>query len=182
MRMIGAAVAVVAFQVGFAIAQAPSGSQPSSSGTADISVIGCIARTGDHFFLNPTATAFDAKRHSVGSNSAKASTPISGGPTGASRKASSGSSSPKGSTPLGTAASDSTRRTAGAMTAKGSVPIARPRSSSIAYELVADPERLSSEIGHVVEIAGTVVADSQPTAPGKLSVKRIKALSATCPK
>lgn len=68
------------------------------------------------------------------------------------------------------------------MTAKGSVPIARPLSSSITYELVADPEQVSSEIGHVVEIAGTVVADSHSTAPGKLNVKHIKALSSRCAK
>lgn len=179
-RMVLATVTLASSTVGFAAAQTPSTSPGAPNSSNQTIVAGCVARGTDGFFLRTTATGVGVRRRSGGSNSAKSSTPVSGGHAPIAARETVGSNSPKASTPHGTTTAGAGRRTGGVTTAKGSVPIVGGALPEITYELVADPDLLSSHAGHVVEIRGTIVAVPSSAAAGKLKVEQVKVLSSTC--
>jgi len=170
----------------------PHSSQPSSpSGTKPsdrVVVVGCLSHAEDAFLLTTGARGSAATHVRHGSNSPKASTPVTSGnaaddATGTSdtQRAAAGSNSAKASTPVQAASSASTaRRTHAVMSAKGSVPIGGGGSSELSYTLDAERDQLSVYEGYALQISGRVLAPPSATASGSLMVERVKVLSSSC--
>jgi hypothetical protein len=178
MRKVGATIAIAVLPVTWTMAQ--ESSRPAATANERVTVAGCLAQAGSRFLLNGAITSTDRHR-SAGSNSAKASTPVRyvESPT-SDRSGKAGSNSPKGSTPLPTGTSAATeRKTGGAVSAKGSVPVARPALQL--YEVIGVADQLSTNVGHTVEIDGAISADSAKPDVPRLSVQQLKVLSSSCP-
>ena len=178
-RVILGAVATSFLAVGFATAQTPSDAHNGSMSADQSTVVGCVASTPDGFLLKLMAP--NAPHRWGGSNSAKASTPVSNGQNPTPQRETRGANSAKASTPLAAATSGAIGpRTGGVTTAKGSVPIMNRTPPEIMYALDADPAQLSVHSDHLVEIRGAIVPAGSSPSVRKLKVEQVKMLAPSC--
>ena len=119
-----------------------------------VTVVGCVAQAADGALPLTSVTPSRASR-SIGSNSAKASTPIGNATPAVDRPRTSGMTTPKGSTPINVApASFTPSSTNGTNSPKASTPVRR--SSLPSYALDAQGSDVASHAGHTVEVTGTL--------------------------
>jgi hypothetical protein len=173
-------VLVVLSVIGAATPGVDSAAVADQSTTGDSRVVvGCLSTESDGFILR-TVAGGDSGRRTGGSASAKASTPIGGGPSASllGRKDTAGSNSAKASTPIGGTQDSEGRRTAGVLTPKGSTPV--PRSASApAYVLSAVGVELAPYLNQLLEVSG-VARPPSPAAMQTLQVANVRWISATC--
>jgi hypothetical protein len=191
-RMISAIAITACLSVRLVASQADSVVAHSKLPTtvAQVIVVGCVAQAADGFFITGTSLDFGSAQRSTGSNSAKASTPVSRAHDSIVVRGSAGSNSSKASTPIrssgaqGTTASSSgeqsTYRTATVTSAKGSVPVSRKALPEVSYQLEAARNLLPSRLDRVLEIRGTVQNGPPSGTTPTLKVDHVNMMSTTC--
>jgi hypothetical protein len=174
-RRVLAALTIASLSAAVIEAQSPAATGAGGADAVEATFVGCLATAADGFVLK-NARAAPSGRRTGGSNSAKASTPIGGGPsTLPLRRETAGSNSPKASTPIGSATTPLDRpRTGGTVTPKGSVPLRA--ATERAFSLEMDAGQLAPYVNQMVEVTGERPIGSKPT----IRVDNVRPVASGC--